>query len=232
VSASYLSRNLLGQARTVLCLASAALLVCGAEPPSPGALADTEIVAGFKSPPPEARTRLFWRVFGPAWTAEEIDYQLDLLKNAGVGGVTAFFMYPVALDRGDVHTQRFLSDEFLRTLEHAAVQAKKLGLRFGVAGGTGWPFGGPMVSPNDAAQQLRQVTIPAPLPGDAPLLPPLRAGEQILAVFSGTNDITDHIVGARSQLLPAEAQQPLRFFVTGPTGMLVKRAAVGERASF
>jgi hypothetical protein len=63
--------------------------------------------ASFRDPPAAARTRMFWRVFGPAWTPPEIDYQLGLLKDAGVGGVMTFFMYPVALDGLEVHNQKY-----------------------------------------------------------------------------------------------------------------------------
>ncbi len=101
--------------------------------------------------------RMYWRIFGPAWTPSEIDYQLGLLKEAGVGGVTAYFMYPVALDDPalGIHNQKYLSEEFLNTFRYAAGKAKELGLRFGVNGGTGWPFGGPWVSGDDAAQRIR-----------------------------------------------------------------------------
>jgi hypothetical protein len=110
--------------------------------------------ATFRNPPAEARTRMFWRVFGPAWVPSEIDYQLNLAKAAGGGGVTAFFMYPVALDdpQKGIHNERFLSPAFLESLAYAAWRAKELGIHFSIAGGTGWPFGGPSVTIQDAPQ--------------------------------------------------------------------------------
>lgn len=106
---------------------------------------------------------MFWRVFGPAWTPPEIDYQFDLLKAAGVGGVMTFFMYPVAMENpaNGIHNQRFLSPEFLDTLGYASRRAREVGLRFSLAGGTGWPFGGPGVSSSDAAHRLRALTLPS-----------------------------------------------------------------------
>ena len=56
------------------------------------------IAAGFREVPMEARLRLFWRIFGPAWAREEIDVQLAELRRVGVGGVMTCFTYPVALD--------------------------------------------------------------------------------------------------------------------------------------
>src|SRR5215831_11577314 len=56
------------------------------------------LLSNFQSPPPEVRLRMFWRIFGPSWEKPEIDYQLKLMKDAGIGGVMLFPMYPVALD--------------------------------------------------------------------------------------------------------------------------------------
>src|SRR5690242_13921286 len=117
--------------------------------------------AGFRNPPPECRMRMFWRIFGPAWEPKEIDYQLGLMKSAGIGGVVAFFFYPVSLDdpAKGIKNERFLSPAFLKTLRHASHKAKELGLRFSVSGGTGWPFGGPTVSIDDAAHRVRRELI-------------------------------------------------------------------------
>src|SRR5438034_6372430 len=119
------------------------------------------LAEGFRNPPPECRMRMFWRIFGPAWEPSEIDYQLKLMKDAGIGGVVAFFFYPVALDDPSkgIKNERFLSPRFLKTLGYASHKAKELGLRFGVSGGTGWPFGGPTVSIADAAKRIRREVI-------------------------------------------------------------------------
>ena len=74
------------------------------------------IAKGFRNVPASARMRMYWRVFGPAWAPSEIDYQLSLLKKAGVGGVMTYFTYPVALDdaASGIHNTKFLG-KFLRT---------------------------------------------------------------------------------------------------------------------
>src|SRR5512143_1235448 len=56
---------------------------------------------GFRNVPSGARMRMYWRVLGPAWTRAEIDRQLALMKSAGLGGATIYFLYPVALDDPD-----------------------------------------------------------------------------------------------------------------------------------
>lgn len=182
------------------------------------------IAAGFKEPPMRARMRMHWRVFGPAWSHDEIAYEFDRLKEAGVGGVMTCFTYPVALDdpvRG-IKNQTFLSPEFLETLRAAAELARERGLRFGVVGGTGWPYGGPGVSIHDAAQHLRRESL-RPLPsGSGFALPKLREGERIVALFSGSRQLT---VPAADKSV--DAQGPCTAFVSGPTGMRVKRPSLG-----
>jgi hypothetical protein len=186
------------------------------------ATASDKLADGFRKVPDHSRLRMYWRLFGPAWTEPEIDYQLDVLKKAGVGGVTLYFMYPFALDdpaRGIVN-QKFGSPEFLDAFAYAAKRAKELGLRFSLNGSTGWPYGGPTVKGKDAAQRLYHKRI-----GSLQELQ-LGVGEAILAAYQGGKDITKEV---RSRLLPAGAvtAEPIDLYVTGPTGMQVKRAAFG-----
>src|SRR2546423_14682972 len=100
-----------------VCIAVLATLLCQASGGQPAARRDP-LLEGFRNPPAASRMRMFWRVFGPAWTREEIDRQFGLLKAAGIGGVTTFFFYPVALDdpAKGVRNQRVLSPDVLDTL--------------------------------------------------------------------------------------------------------------------
>lgn len=135
-----------------------------------------DLAKGFRNVPNASRMRMYWRVFGPAWTEPEIDRQLDAMKAVGIGGTTVYFMYPVALDDDKVKNLRFGSPEFLASFGYAARAAKKRGLRFGVNGSTGWPFGGPTVAPDDSAQQIREFSV-----GNHSLL----AGEAIVSEVKG-----------------------------------------------
>ncbi|MBI3722281.1 MAG: hypothetical protein HY248_06975, partial [Fimbriimonas ginsengisoli] len=198
--------------------------------PSPASTGDPEedpIAAGFREAPTAARLRLFWRIFGPAWTPVEIDRQLEELRRVGVGGVMTCFTYPLSLDdpgRG-IRNQHYLSPEFLDTLAHAARKARQLGLEFGVCGGTGWPFGGPSVTLADAAQRVRlEATTPLP-DGAGYQLPALREGERYLAAFRNGRNVTEQIQGDRL-VIPATDSRTV-VFITGPTFMAVKRAALG-----
>ena len=185
---------------------------------------DDRLAEGFRHVPPDSRLRMYWRIFGPAWTRPEIDYQLGLLAEAGIGGVTAYFMYPVELDdpqRGIVN-QRFGSPEFLETLGHAARRARELGLRFSVNGSSGWPYGGPRVGLADAAQWVRQQVLAAGGDWKGPLT--LAPGDSVLAAFQEGQEVT---AALRAGTLSTPLTHPLRVFIAGPCGMRVKRPSFG-----
>ena len=203
---------------TIFCL----ILIAAALTP---ALADP-VADGFRNVPVEARMRMFWRIFGPAWNRDEITAQLEQLHQAGAGGVMACFTYPVALDdpAQGVHNQNFLSPEFLDTFGYAAAEAKRRHLEFGVCGGTGWPYGGPSVSLHDAAQRIRQELGKPLSDGTGWQLPKLREGERYLAVFLAGRNVTESVQEDR---LPGKARQPPQSFIVGPTYMRVKRAGLG-----
>ena len=124
----------------------------------------SDLRQGFQSVPDSAKMRMYWRIFGPAWDRENIDRQLDEVKKVGLGGLVAYFMYPFALDdkKTGVVNQKFNSPEFREMFAYAANGAVKRGLRFGVNGGTGWPYGGSTVTVEDSAHKLREVPLPVP----------------------------------------------------------------------
>ncbi len=206
------------------------VLVAAETTPSEDRLAEN-LENGFRHPPKEARTRMFWRVFGPAWTEPEIDYQLGILRDAGVGGVMTFFMYPFAEESNSNHNQKYLSGEFLKTLRYAAEKAHSLDLRFGVAGGTGWPFGGPVVSKDDAAQGVWQEAVNEPSPGGGVRIPVRRSGEKILAVYAGSNRLSEASVSQLTNSPRSFIGENIRFIVSGPTRMEVKRPAYGAEGA-
>ena len=176
------------------------------------------VVDGFRRVPNESKMRMYWRIFGPAWTAPEMDYQLDEMKAAGIGGLTAYFMYPFAQDdpAKGIKNLKFGSPEFLDSLKYATEAAKQRDLSFGLNGSTGWPFGGPTVSVADSAQMIREVLLPA-RKGIESLN--LKDDETIVACFQD---------GKR--LFPNQISmgRPSKFYVSGPTRMQVKRAAFGS----
>jgi hypothetical protein len=164
----------------------------------------TGLESQFRDVPNSYRLRMHWYVFGPAWTPEEGERQLDLMANAHVGGVLLFPTYPIAVDdtaRG-IENQRYLSPAFLKTLRAITGACKRAGLTFDMVLGTGWPYGGPSVSLEQSAHALRMSQV-APHADAASAFPALHEGE--------------HVIGGGPEL----------FFYSAPTRMEVKRASYG-----
>lgn len=95
-------------------------------------------------------TRWWW--MGNAVDKPEIERQLGLLADAGFGGVEITPIYGV---KGyEDQYIRFLSDEWMDILEFTIEKAAELGMGVDMNLGTGWPFGGPQITPQFAASQL------------------------------------------------------------------------------
>ncbi len=86
-------------------------------------------------------TRWWWQ--GSAVTPASLTAQLEAFKAAGLGGVEITPIYGVrgAEDR----FIPYLSDAWMKMLDHTLREAARLDLGVDMATGTGWPFGGPWV---------------------------------------------------------------------------------------
>ena len=139
-----------------------------------------------------------WWWFGPAVTKPELEREMRLMKEGGIGGFEVQPTYPLELD-DPAHGFRnlpYLSDEFLDALRFTGAKARELGLRFDLTLGSGWPFGGPHIPLSLAAPRLRIQRGAAP---------DLAEGEKLVAAFPDRG----------------------LYFVSSHTRMMVKRAAVG-----
>jgi predicted metal-dependent TIM-barrel fold hydrolase len=87
-----------------------------------------------------------WWWFGPSVTQAELGRELIAMADAGIGGVEAAYVYPLAPT-----TTEFGSDALRADLRFAAQRAHELGLRFHLTLGSGWSFGGPHISAELAA---------------------------------------------------------------------------------
>ncbi len=123
----------------------------------------------FRDPPDRARMTVYWIWFGPAVTREGIDTDLENMRRARIGGTVLLPMYPLSPDdpRKGIRNLPFLSPEFLDLLGYAAQRSRELGLTFEVTLGTGWPYGGPWITPDLGSQMLRlRGAADAPKPGE------------------------------------------------------------------
>ncbi len=94
----------------------------------------------------------FWWWMGSAVTQEDITAQLEGFSKAGLGGVHIIPIYGVKGYENDFVP--FLTDHWLKVMEHTVIEGKRLGLGVDMTTGTGWPFGGPNVTKQMAAKTI------------------------------------------------------------------------------
>ena len=190
-----------------------------------------DLRSGFLDPPPGAAPMMRWWWFGPAVRRDELDRELTAMARAGVGGVEVAYVYPLG-----PATTEFLSDAFLADLRFAAERARRLGLRFDLTLGSGWPFGGPHITPDLAARRLRwerREIGPGPLAIPAT---PRWPGDEVVAAYLGAGsrqkppEAYEQLpVVDRAVAIPAgRGSRQVLLAYAQPTGQNVKRAAAGS----
>jgi hypothetical protein len=95
-------------------------------------------------------TRWWW--LGSAVDAADISRLLTEYRLAGLGGVEITPIYGV--QGADDREIPYLSPEWIAMLHHTLAEADRLDLGVDMVTGTGWPFGGPWVSGEDALDKL------------------------------------------------------------------------------
>jgi hypothetical protein len=166
------------------------------------------------------------------------------MKAAGLGGfrITPIYAFPEAQLPPGARNAPYLSPGFLEMIGEAVRYGLKIGLLPESFLGSGWPFGGPYVSPEMGAGQLKfffaDLTGPQDLSG--PIPGHFEDPDRLLAVqaaeispdggvdLKSTLDLTGRVRGRKleSWRVPA-GRWKLMTFVGGYTGMKVKRAAPG-----
>ncbi len=109
-------------------------------------------VSGFAASPDATKPWTRWWWPGSAVDEAGLTRQLEAFAAAGLGGVEITPIYGVrgAEDRNVA----YLSPRWMELLAHTGREAQRLGLGVDMATGTGWPFGGPWVAPEDGSQKL------------------------------------------------------------------------------
>ncbi len=185
----------------------------------------------FVTPPAESKMASYWWVFGPAWTKPEIQRELQVLKNAGIGRVLLFPLYPYEVDnpaKGIVN-QNYLSPEFLDTLRYALISANKMDISVDLVMGTGWPYGGPQIpaslSPKRiysettpvAGQAGEKVTVKLPVPAASGKIVAVQLVSKDPAARTKPMDLTDRVAGGSVAFVPPQGEWELMTFLEGPT---------------
>jgi glycosyl hydrolase family 106( putative alpha-L-rhamnosidase) len=194
----------------------------------------------FQQPPDDSKIMMRWWWFGPAVTTRELEREMRLMKEGGIGGFEVQPVYPLVLDdasRG-IKTLPFLSDEFIDALRFTSKKARELGLRLDLTIGSGWPYGGPQVPVAQAASRLRVERVKLGDNRRQVKIPAIGIGEKLIAVFlvpakeqtgeaSGVREITDISDGTVRLPDNIDGSAEVQFYISSRTGQQVKRPAVG-----
>jgi hypothetical protein len=132
-------------------------------PPVPTLQAASDpLEAGFKSPPSEARPRVWWHWMNGNVTREGITLDLEWMKRVGIGGVQMFDANIGNILIGERDTAQvvekrivYRTPEWQEMLRHAAAECDRLGLEMTMHSSGGWSeTGGPWVKPEEAMKKL------------------------------------------------------------------------------
>lgn len=93
----------------------------------------------------------FWWWLGSSVNEAEIDRQLNMLKEAGFGGVTVCPLYEIS--NPVLPPIEFLSDRWNEVFRYTLAKGKELGMLVDVTTGGGWPMGGPWITKDNAERE-------------------------------------------------------------------------------
>ncbi len=114
-----------------------------------------DLYSGFVTPPAEARPFVRWWWNGNHLSEDEIRRQLNVLKEAGIGGVE---INPIEMpeEAKAVGTKpiEWLSKEWNDMVVFASREAKEKGMIADLIVGSGWPFGGEFIDADKATQRV------------------------------------------------------------------------------
>ena len=243
----------------ILTGSTTALQAASPTPSASSAMSFQALRENFANPPASARPMVRWWWFGAAVEKAEIFRELQQMKANGIGGAELAFVYPEVLDDPDkgLVNLPFLSAAMLDAVNYAQAQGRQLGLRIDVTLCSGWPYGGPATTLQEAAGRLRTIEVPVPPSASSVTVPQLAKGESLISA-SVVNSILRPaavegdrapargrtaaaapvnwdaasaqplvVSGNSAAVLPAGQARTALFFIAGHTGQVVKRAAVG-----
>lgn len=229
------------------CVAFAGVAVGQAAKPADSIAA---LRAGFMNPPDAAKPMVRWWWFGPAVVKPEILKELQQMKAAGIGGAELAFVYAEVLDdpAKGLKNLSFLSPEMLDDVRYAQEEGRKLGLRIDVTLCSGWPYGGPATTLDQAVTRLRTAEVVV-APGAATVAAPkLAEGEVLLSAMVVNGTPTPRpvrgappapstwdagtakplaVTGESATVAAADVPRVALFFIQSHTKQEVKRSAVG-----
>ncbi|MES2922773.1 MAG: glycosyl hydrolase [Verrucomicrobiota bacterium] len=163
-----------------------------------------ELEQRFATPPPEARTRVLWMWMGSNITREGITRDLEALRDAGFGGASMFSLADVTapwggpIRKGPTPEIIAFTDPWWLLVKHAALEAKRLGLDFGIHNCPGYESsGGNWITPEMSMQELiwseHRVTGPLKF---AEVLPQATVNPEAIQMWPDIDPLTGNAVKA------------------------------------
>ncbi|MDE6416320.1 MAG: glycosyl hydrolase family 2, partial [Duncaniella sp.] len=183
----------------------------------------------------ENRPFVRWWWLGSAVDPEGLTFNLEEFARKGLGGVEITPIYGVK--GNEANDIDYLSPKWMEMLDYTTAEAKRLGLQVDMNNGTGWPFGGPEITPELSARKLvteswnldkgQKITSPI-VPSDAKQSP-VATLQKVIAVNGDRRiDITSKVdkKGLLNWKAPSDGWTVYALF-SGRTFQKVKRAAPG-----
>jgi hypothetical protein len=178
--------------------------------------------------PIEAKPHAYWWWMGSAVDTNNLTKELTRYRDAGLGGV---HIIPIYGAKGwESNYLSYLSPQWMAMLDYTVREAKRLGLEVDMTTGTGWCFGGPQVTDQEANAVL--VSRQWSMAGGAKLPVTIdRAGTQALMAFGPDGQKVDLLMqiaadGSVSWTAP-EGNWSVYALAQKPGAQKVKRAAPG-----
>lgn len=182
----------------------------------------------------ETRPWAYWWWMGSAVDKENLSRVLEQYRDAGMGGMHIIPIYGVK-GKEEAYIE-YLSPDWMEMLAFAVTEADRRDLGVDMSTGTGWPFGGPQVGPDDAASKLDVQVIEA-VPGQQIDLPKDGPTPQAVVALSDAGECVV-LYGGQACLEDSLAPVPERgkawkVYVVRqlPTGQQVKRSAPGGQGN-
>ena len=114
------------------------------------------LAGGFREVPMSARPHVWWHWMNGNVSKEGITADLEAMKEMGIGGASVFDA-GCGVPRGPV---RFRTQEWFGLLDHAAKEAKRLGIELATTTCSGWSCaGGPWITPAMGMKRLAHTSL-------------------------------------------------------------------------
>lgn len=170
-------------------------------------------------------TRWWWE--GSAVNKADLTAAMQLYQQAGLGGLEITPIYGVKGHEPEFIP--FLSTQWMSMLEYTLKEARRLNLGIDLANATGWPFGGPWVTPEDACKNINLKTYM--LNGGDNLKEPISFTQQPMVRTTGNKQVDIKTLSypvASNKNMQAYAFDQVRYEMKLPLAVLMAYSGKGE----